>query len=216
MIKAVLFDLDGTLTDTLPDLYKGVNYALEAHGIPVVTKEKVRLSIGNGISKLIERVTEGYESQTADVEKTFREYYGKIAADTRLYGGIEDLLLFIKDKNVKTAIVSNKMHSAVVDIKERLFTSTIDFAVGVSDDIPVKPAPDGCFKAFEFFRVAADECIFVGDSDVDVFTARNAGIKSIGVAYGYRGREHLEKAGADYVVDTVSELKELISSFLNG
>ncbi len=216
MIKAVLFDLDGTLTDTLPDLYESVNYALRECGIPEVSLEKVRLSIGNGASLLISRVTEGFPEKREQTEKVFREHYRDHgAANAKKFKGIDELLEKLGDAGIKRVIVSNKMNDSVKVIADKVFGDLIDFAVGTDENIRIKPAPDGCEVALKALGLTRDEAVYAGDSDVDVLTAHGLGMKCVGAAYGYRGREHLKKAGADYIADSVEDLSYMLFELIS-
>lgn len=215
MIKAVLFDLDGTLTDTLPDLYESVNYALKQCGIPEVSLEKVRMSIGNGASLLIARVTRGFPEKREEAERIFREHYREHgAANARKFDGVCELLEDLGKSGIKRVIVSNKMNDSVKVIAEKVFGELIDFAVGSDANIRIKPAPDGCEFALDALGLTRDEAVYVGDSDVDVMTAHGLGMKCVGSAYGYRGREHLKNAGADYIADSVVQLGVMLKALI--
>lgn len=214
-IKAVLFDLDGTLTDTLPDLYESVNYALERCGIPAASYEKVRMSIGNGASMLMQRVTEGFPEMRVEAEELFREHYRENGAlNAKKFDGVNELLQILGEIGVKRVIVSNKMNDSVKIIAEKVFGRDIDFAVGSDESIKIKPAPDGCDFALKHLGFERGNALYVGDSDVDVMTAHAIGVKCVGAAYGYRGREHLKSSGCDYIADSVQQLKSVILALI--
>ena len=208
--KAVIFDLDGTLLNTLTDLADGVNIALRMHGMPERTVEEVRMAIGNGVVKLIERsVPEGknnpdFEACLAD----FRTEYAKISKNTTCpYDGIPALLADLDAAGIATAVVSNKFHDATVALAKEYFP-IIPFAAGERESAGIrkKPAPDTVFLAMEALGVTADECVYIGDSDVDIDTAKNAGMDCISVTWGFRDRAFLTAHGATVFADSPAEL----------
>lgn len=213
MIEAVIFDLDGTLLFTLEDLKNSTNFALREFGYPERTLEEVRLFVGDGVRKLIERaVPEGTDAGTVEeVLRVFKENYGQNMYNcTKPYNSIEKLLLELKRKGLKTAVVSNKFDLAVKELCKKYFGELIDAAIGQRDDVPKKPAPDGVFAAMKAINARVENCIYAGDSDVDVLTAHNSGLPCIGVTWGYRDRELLESKGADYIVNDPLEIIDLI------
>ncbi len=215
MIEAVIFDLDGTLLYTLEDLKNSTNFALREFGYPERTLEEVRQFVGNGVRKLIERaVPDGTDTGiTEEVLRVFKENYGQNMYNcTKPYNSIEKLLLELKQNGLKTAVVSNKFDLAVKELCKKYFGDLIDVAIGQRDDVPKKPAPDGVFAAIEELGVKRENCIYVGDSDVDVLTAKNSGLPCIGVTWGYRDRELLGSKGADYIVNDPLEILDLIKA----
>ena len=213
MIEAVIFDLDGTLLYTLEDLKNSTNFSLRTFGYPERTLEEVRQFVGNGVRKLIERaVSEGTDTGiTEEVLRVFKENYGQNMYNcTKPYNSIEKLLLGLRQNGLKTAVVSNKFDLAVKELCKKYFGNLIDVAIGQRDDVPKKPAPDGVFAAIDELGVKLKNCIYVGDSDVDVLTARNSGLPCIGVTWGYREKELLESKGADYIVNDPLEILDLI------
>ncbi|MBQ1243028.1 MAG: HAD family hydrolase [Clostridia bacterium] len=212
MYKAVIFDLDGTLLDTLVDLYNSVNHALRTFGFPERTIDEVRRFIGNGVKKLMERSTpEGTDEETnAKCLDCFRAHYLVHMADnTAPYDGVNELIAKLREKGVRTAVVSNKLHSAVVDLCKDYFEG-IEEAIGVSVEAERKPNPVNVLKVLDAFGITADECIYVGDSEVDVQTAHNAGVKCIGVTWGFRDEAELKENGADFIAHTAEEVYNLI------
>ncbi|MBR5445169.1 MAG: HAD-IA family hydrolase [Clostridia bacterium] len=212
--KAVIFDLDGTLLDTLEDLADGVNIALRMHGMPEKTLDEVRMAVGNGVVRLIERVVPdgkenpGFAACLAD----FRTEYAKISRNkTCPYAGIPALLEKLDAAGVRMAVVSNKFHDATVDLVREYFP-IIPFAAGEreADGIRKKPAPDTVFLAMEAFGVRAEECVYIGDSDVDIETAKNAGMECISVTWGFRNREFLTAHGASVFADTPDMLCRML------
>lgn len=212
--NAVIFDLDGTLTDTLADLRNSVNYALSKFGFPERTTEEIRSFVGNGVKRLIYlSVPENTPEETAEkCLSIFKEHYAANSlVETKPYDGITELLSELKSRGVKTAVVTNKMHSAAADIVEHFFGGLIDVTVGQVDGIAQKPQPDGIYKALEALDVPKEKAVYVGDSEVDCITAKNAGIPCIGVTWGFRDRDVLIENGADFIADSVQELSDLIT-----
>lgn len=202
--KAVIFDLDGTLLDTLGDLHAAVNHALRCFDFPERSLDEVRRFIGNGVVKLMERSTpEGTDEETdRKCLEVFRKYYLVHMQDmTAPYEGVIQLIERLREKGIKTAVVSNKLHQAVYELCQDYFPGLIDEAIGVSNENERKPSPVNVFKAMEKMDVKADECIYIGDSEVDVQTAHNAGVKCIGVTWGFRDREELIEAGVEITAD---------------
>lgn len=211
MYKAVIFDLDGTLLNTLTDLYNAVNFALASFGFPKRSIDEVRRFIGNGVKKLMERSTpDGTDEETnARCLDCFRGYYLEHMADnTAPYEGVNELISSLKEKGLKTAVVSNKLHSAVAGLCEDYFAD-LDCAIGVSVEEERKPNPVNVLKVLNIFDISKDECIYVGDSEVDVETAHNAGLKCIGVTWGFRDEDELLKNDADFIARTAEEVLEI-------
>lgn len=212
MKKLVIFDMDGTILNTLDDLKDTLNYALEQYHFPARTLEETRAFVGNGIHKLIERaVPEGTDAQTVEnVFGTFLEYYQIHCMDrTRPYPGIVRLLQELKRAGMRTAVVSNKADAAVQELCERFFPGLFDFAVGEHEGVQKKPAPDMVQLALRALGTQEPDAVYVGDSDVDIATAKNSGLDSIIVTWGFRDREFLESQGADVFADTPEEVREL-------
>lgn len=211
--KYVLFDLDGTILDTLDDLHAAANAALRAGGYPERTKDEVRRFVGNGIRKLIERAVPAGASEQ-DIIKTheaFTAYYTKHCKDkTRPYAGIPELVSGLKENGIASAVISNKADYAVRALCEEYFKGLFELSVGEREGIRKKPAPDSVLEAMRVMGAKSSETVYIGDSDVDIMTAKNAGIACIGVSYGFRGREFLESHGAEVIADTVEELKALL------
>ena len=201
MKVGILWDLDGTLLDTLEDLADGVNYALGEFGYPERTLEEVRRFVGNGAYNLIQQaVPEGTDPDP--VFETFKTYYdAHCQIKTKPYEGILAVLEELGQK-YPLAVVSNKPDSAVKPLCQQYFPGI--YARGESTDCPRKPAPDMVHKAMT--DIGVEKCIYVGDSEVDVETARNAGMPLIAVSWGFRTREQLRAAGAEIIVDTAEGL----------
>lgn len=200
----VIFDLDGTLIDTLDDLMDSVNFALSNLGFPERCREEIRAFVGNGIKNLISRsVPAGTDTDTeAEVFRVFKAHYAKnLKNKTAPYAGITELLNSVKQKNVKTAVVSNKFDAGVKELCAYYFPGLIGAAVGESETVKRKPAPDSAFSALKVLGSSADTALYIGDSDVDIITAKNAGIRFIGVSWGFRSAGFLKENGAETVVD---------------
>ena len=214
-IKAVVFDLDGTLLDTLEDLAASTNAALEQNGLPARTMDEVRSFVGNGIGRLIasalpERGAEHPQYQA--VLDAFVAHYAVHNMDnTRPYGGILEALDAFEASGLKMAIVSNKIDFAVKELSALYFGQRMMAAIGDDPSRKRKPAPDSVFTALCQMGVEPGEAVYVGDSDVDVFTAHNAGLPCCAVTWGFRSEESLIAAGADYVAHTPQELLERIA-----
>lgn len=211
--KAVIWDLDGTLLDTLEDLMNSVNYGLETFDMPKITLEMTRRFVGNGVGRLIElAVPEGTDKDTeAKVLDRFKGHYEEHSLDkTKPYDGVVDVLRALKDNGYKLAIVSNKIENAVGELAEKFFEGLIDVAIGETPDVPKKPAPDMIFKALDRLGVEKSEAIFIGDSDVDVATGINSGLDMLTVLWGFRDEEELVEAGAKVFVRKPEEIREYL------
>lgn len=207
--KLLIFDLDGTILDTLKDLEISTNYALAHHGFPERTLEEVRMFVGNGIGNLIARAVPEHtpEETVRAVLETFKAHYGEHCADnTSPYNGMLKLLTDIRARGIKTAVVSNKADFAVQELCERYFPGYFDFVVGEREGIRRKPYPDSVNEVLRTLHMTAGEAIYVGDSDVDVETAANANMDMIGVSWGFRGRAFLEAHGAAHIADSPEEI----------
>ena len=209
MKTGILFDLDGTLLDTLEDLRDATNYALCIHGYPIRSLEEVRRFVGNGAENLIRRAVPAGASE-ADVQKvlaTFRPYYNThCRVKTKPYDGIPEALRILAADH-PIAIVSNKPDSAVQPLCEDYFPGI--FALGETADCPRKPAPDMVFKAMQ--AIHAEQCIYVGDSEVDVLTAKSASVPCLSVLWGFRCRADMEEAGGEYFCEKPEDLVKAIA-----
>ena len=209
MKTGILFDLDGTLLDTLEDLADSVNHTLAVFGYPLRTREEVRCFVGNGARRLIEQaVPDGRDAEEA--LKVFQKYYREhCQIKTKPYDGILEALEALSRKYA-IAIVSNKPDAAVKTLCARYFPGI--YARGESVDCPRKPAPDMVLKAMEFIGV--ERCIYVGDSEVDVLTAQNAGVPCLSVLWGFRDREDMEAVGGRCFCLYPRDLPEAIEEML--
>ena len=217
--QTILFDLDGTLLDTLEDLTDAVNHILERHRCPLRTADEVRGFLGNGMATLMRRALPAQYSQTVSglLAEELRTYYTAHCRDkTAPYPGIPELLAALHRAGLKTAVVSNKADEAVGELCGVCFPGLLDAAVGETPGRRPKPAPDAVELALE--RLGADKAgaVYVGDSQVDLDTARAAGLPCIAVTWGFRTREELEKAGAGTLADTPAQLLELLQAGSEG
>ena len=211
MNVGILWDLDGTLLDTLEDLKDGVNYALAQFGLEPRTLEEIRQFVGNGAGVLIHRAVDGRADEQAVLE-TFRNYYNAhCQIKTGPYEGIGEALARLGEK-YPMAIVSNKPDSAVKPLCAQYFPGI--YALGERADCPRKPAPDMVFKAMA--DIGVESCVYVGDSEVDVATAKNAGVKCLSVLWGFRDRDVIEQAGGMYFCEETSQLVKKIEDLIHG
>lgn len=211
--KAVIFDMDGTILNTLEDLKNAINYSLRQFGMPERSLEEVRMFVGNGIRKLVERAVPSgtSEEKIAQVFDVFLEYYEIHSADnTSPYPGILELVEKLKKSGIKTAVSTNKADVPAQELGREYFNGIFDLIVGQQDGLKVKPAPDSVNKILSILDIQKKDAIYIGDSDVDVQTAKNSGLDFIGVSWGFRGREFLEKNGAKNIVDNANEILDLV------
>ena len=211
--ELAVFDMDGTILNTLDDLTDATNHALRTFGYPEHSIEEVRFFVGNGVAKLIERATPAgtSEEDRARVRAEFMDYYKIHSADkTGPYPGINDLLKKLRAAGVKTAVVSNKPDVAVRELVKTYYDGLFDAAVGDMEGQAVKPAPDMCLKVFKELGMGPENAVYIGDSDTDIMTARNAGLDEILVSWGFRGREFLTEHGAKNICDTPDEVYDVI------
>lgn len=213
MNKMVIFDLDGTLLDTLDDLCNSVNYSLRTNNFPEKSLAEVRTFVGNGIRLLIERsVPEGTSKELIDKTfECFKTYYAVHCNDkTKTYPGVMDMLKELKKNGYKIAVLSNKAQYAVTKLCDIYFNNLLDDAVGARENVAKKPSPDALYICAENNNINLNNVIYVGDSDVDVATANNAGVKGIAVTWGFRSRELLIKCGAENLADNTDELLQIL------
>ena len=209
----IIFDLDGTLLNTLADLAAATNYALAEHKLPQRTTDEVRLFVGNGIRKLIERAvpTDTPAELQEAVFASFNRYYKQHCADsTRPYGGVPQLLQQLRAAGCRTAIVSNKADYGVQALAKQYFDGQLDAACGERAGIAKKPAPDMLLAIMQQLKADPASTIYIGDSDTDIATASNAGVDCIGACWGFRGRAFLEAHGAKLLAENVGDIWELI------
>ncbi len=209
----IIFDLDGTLLNTLDDLRDSLNDILAQRGYSARSLEEVKRFVGNGVRNLVRLSLPGScsEEEVTECLEEFKDHYKhNMQNKTRPYNGIMELLLDLNRFNYKIAIVSNKYDMAVKSLARTYFGNLIPVAIGESQEVKRKPAPDSVFEAVKELGSELSKTIFVGDSETDAQTAQNAGIPCIGVTWGFRSREVLKSAGVDYLIDTPRELLTLI------
>ena len=212
-IKAVIFDLDGTLLNTLEDLTDSTNAALQQYSYPTRTIDEVRRFVGNGVRLLMIRAVPGGESNPLFEETfaQFKEYYGEHCNDnTKPYEGMIELLETLKSKGYSVAIVSNKIDFAVKELSALYFKGIVPVAIGEKEGVRRKPAPDTVREALKELGRTAEEAVYVGDSDVDIETAKNADMPCISVLWGFRDLEFLEEHGAKRYARTAEDVLKLV------
>lgn len=213
MYKAAIFDLDGTLLDTLDDLWNSVNVALDKNGMPRRRRNEVRAFLGNGMRRLIHLSVPAQTDKTLEtrVYLDFREHYAHHNAErTTPYPQIKKLLEILSGEGVLRGVVSNKGDSAVQDLVASYFPGLLNIAVGEREDVRRKPAPDTVLKVMAELRVDTTTSVYIGDSEVDIETAANVGCDCIAVSWGFRDRDFLVKRGARIIADSTEELAEAI------
>ena len=213
MKTTIIFDLDGTLIDTLGDLRNAVNESLRLRGLPPRTLEEVRQFVGNGIRKLMERsLPQGSSDEDIDAALAdFKAYYAAHMCDTTIpYAGIDELLTVLRKRGMKTGVLSNKIDVATNELVNHYFNGKIDLAFGERSGIPRKPDPTSCKMLMEQLGAKPEEVLYVGDSQIDMQTAHNAGVTAVGVTWGFRERELLLEHGAQFLVDRADEILKLL------
>ena len=214
MFQTVIFDLDGTLLNTIEDLAAAGNYICRQNGWPEHTAEEFAAMVGHGMANLVERLAPAEERNSQVLSEALEEFYRYYAAHsmdlTRPYDGIPALLEELQEKGVAMAVYSNKAHPFTCALMERFFPGRFRLVRGKQDGIPVKPDPTGILAILKELEAEERTTLFVGDSSVDIRTGHNAGLKACGVPWGYRSRDSLVEAGADYLADTVAQLRQVI------
>lgn len=211
--KAIIFDLDGTILDTLQDLANSLNYALRTAGYPERTLDEVRRFIGNGVKMLVHRGCPAGTSAEAEevVFNHFLPHYDAHCKDlTGPYAGITELLDALSERGIRRAVVSNKIEPAVIVLCDEHFPGKFEYMVGNRPDLAPKPAPDSVNEVIEKMGLDRKEIVYIGDTEVDLQTAANAGIDCIGVDWGFRDGEYLRKLGAKYVVNQPMEVLNIV------
>ena len=215
-MKACIFDLDGTLTNTLESMTYSVNLTLEEMGLSKITKDQCRLFVGNGARVLIEKSLKAAGDTDASRIEEGMEIYGRIfdrncTYHVTPYEGIPEMLKALKDKGIQLAVLSNKPDRQTVKVVKAIFGEELfDYAQGQKEGIRRKPEPDGVWYLMEQMHVSKEECLYIGDSEVDAATGRNAGLKTIGVLWGFRDRKTLDTAGVDDLIDRPDELLQFV------
>ncbi len=218
-MELIIFDMDGTVLNTLADLTAALNFALQKNGLPQRTQREVRSFVGNGIRKLIERgVPTGTAPEATDaVHADFTAYYGAHCMDaTAPYAGVREALAALRAAGYKTAVVSNKADYAVQALVRAIFPGDFDYAAGEKPGVRRKPAPDMVFAALTALGVAPEDAVYVGDSEVDLATAENAGLPCISVTWGFKDRDFLLEHGAKTLIDAPEALERAVREALRS
>ncbi|MDD2470677.1 MAG: HAD family hydrolase [Methanocorpusculum sp.] len=211
--QVIIFDMDGTLLNTLDDLYNAVNYVLLKFGYPLRTREEVRSFVGNGVQRLVDfAIPNGQNNpHREEIFADFKQYYNIHGREkTQPYPGITELLQELKSRGYQLGVVSNKYDAAVKTLSEIYFPGVFATGVGEREGVRRKPAPDSVFAVLNELRADASGVLYVGDSEVDIRTAENAGVACISVAWGFRDRDLLEREGAKQIIDDPSELLQFV------
>ena len=211
--QTAVFDLDGTLLDTLEDLYLATNRALGLHGLPLRSRDEVRMFVGNGVEMLIRRaVPPGTDEETTlAVLADFKTAYAAICEDhTKPYDGILDMLTALRERGIRVAVVSNKFDAATKKLCAKYFGDLVEVAIGERAGVRKKPAPDTVYEALRELGVTAEGAVYIGDSDVDIRTAENCGMPCISVTWGLRDKDFLIENGAKALVDSPEGLLGVI------
>lgn len=212
MIKACIFDLDGTLTATLESLAYSVKATLREMGLPEITDEQCRQFVGNGARYLMDKSIRAVGDTEGKRLDEAMEVYGRIfdancTYHVTPYDGIVEMLGALKERGIHLAVLSNKPHRQTVKVVEEIFGEDVfDYASGQQEGIARKPEPDGVYHIMEKLGVSKEECLYVGDSEVDIATGHNAGVKTVGVLWGFRTEEDLVNAGAEHMIRKPEEL----------
>lgn len=215
-MKACIFDLDGTLTNTLESMTYSMNLTLKEMGLSQITKDQCRMFVGNGARVLIEESLKVSGDPKASRIEEGMKIYGRIfdqncTYHVTPYEGIPEMLKALKDRGIHLAVLSNKPDRQTVKVVKEIFGDNIfDYAQGQKDGIRRKPEPDGVWYLMEQMQVSKEECLYIGDSEVDAATGKNAGLKTIGVLWGFRDRKTLETAGADHLIERPEELLQFV------
>lgn len=215
-IKLCIFDLDGTLTNTINAIAHFGNLALATYGMSEIPTEDYKVYVGDGRDKLIHRILRASGNDTAEMFEKVRDVYDEnyerdYLYDTDAYDGIRELLSALRDRGIKTAVCSNKPDNVVHFVTDNIFgKDCFDEVCGVIDGMPTKPNPYSALKIAEKLGVNPTECLFIGDTNVDIFTAKNANMKSVGVLWGFRTEKELDDAGADCIVSKPEEILNLL------
>lgn len=216
MFKAAIFDLDGTLMDSAEDLEAACNYALDKFNLHHVDSQKYKLLLGTGRRKVVESILDDYfenydDSTIEEFLFHYNTYYNKHMLDhTKPYEGILDMLDYLNKKNILTAILSNKPDNFTKKIVSKTFGDKIQYVSGLKDGYQAKPDPASLLDIICELKAEKNQCVYIGDTEIDIRTAKNAGIKSIGVLWGFRNSSVLQDEGADYIVSTADEIKKIV------
>jgi len=211
--KLALFDLDGTILNTVKDLQLSINHCLDKYNFPNKSEKEVASYMGNGIRRLCElAVPTGTDIKIIDeIFDMFNDYYAVHCNDyTKPYDGIIETVNKIKENGVIVTVISNKADYAVQPLLRNHFNGVFEYGVGLKEGIRKKPHPDSCNEIINKFNIKKNDAVYIGDTEVDIETAKNAGIDCISVSWGFRSKKELEDAGASIIIDNVSDLIRLV------
>lgn len=216
MIQLAIFDLDGTLLNTIEDIAISLNKSLKNYNLPTHSLEKVLQMVGNGVDLLIQRAVNPYHEYFEKVKQYYLDDYNKNCGNnTKPYNGINELITFLKINNIKIAVLSNKPHKDTITVMDKYFPNLFDYVIGKKDCNRIKPYSDGIIEIMNYFNIKNNNNIlYIGDSEVDVQTGKNALLKTVAVTWGFRTREILQDA--DYIVDETSQIMDIIKEINNG
>lgn len=212
--KAVIFDLDGTLLNTIADISDSFNETLKIYSYPTFSEEEYKTFVGKGVDVLIQRILKRLNLPNSEFDKLkqgyIEEYALKQNNKTKPYPGINELLKRLKEKSINVSILSNKPHFQTIDVVKHYFNNfEFDLVYGKKPEFDIKPNPASAIDLITNLKLRADEVLYVGDTDVDIKTAKNAGFDSVGVLWGFRKKEELVKAGADYIVKEALDIYKI-------
>ncbi len=215
MTKLCIFDLDGTLTDTIPAISHFGNTALEKFGFPKIVPERYKILVGNGRDLLVHRMLAETGADTEEnFEKVGKAYDAAYEADplyqTKAYDGIIELLDKLKENGIKIAVLTNKPDNVAQDVVKLFFGDRFDVVFGQREGVKIKPNPEAAILIAKELSVDVSETVFIGDTYVDITTGKSAGMTAIGVLWGFRNEEELKNAGADYIVSNAEEISEIV------
>ena len=217
MYKCVVFDLDGTIADTIDTITYFANFALEKFGLPIIEKDRYKYLVGDGYKVLIKRMLkevgqENYGSYEELAGFYHDEYDKNSMYLTKAFEGMHKLISELKEKNIKLAVLSNKPEGAVKMVASKLYGDVFDLCFGYKEGVVLKPDPTLLFEIIEKLGCSPEECVYVGDTDTDMKTGKNAGAFTVGVLWGFRREDELLKTGADFIAKTPSDILKLIES----
>ncbi len=215
MIKACIFDLDGTVANTINSIAYFANNALKKANLPTIDTEKYKILVGNGAKTLVERMLDTVGADRSLYDEVASEYNGKYDSDflylTEPYEGVIDMMQKLKEMGIKITILSNKPHETTVKIASSLFPEgTIDICYGARQDVALKPDPQGVYEIIDELGMKSEECLYIGDTATDMLTGKAANLYTIGVLWGFRGKKELEENGADYYVSHPAEIIDIV------
>ncbi len=211
--NTIIFDLDGTLLNTIEDLTDSLNYALNKKGFSSYQIEEVKHFVGSGVKVMVEKALKNNQEAFPEVYQTFLAHYSKNNCNkTRLYDGVLSTIKKLSQMKIKMAIVSNKYQQAVLDICQPLLGKYIKVMIGEQPNLKKKPDSDMVLYAIKLLHSSQDQCAYLGDSEIDFLTAQNAHLDFIGAAWGFRGRKFLEDLGSQFVIDEFSDLLKLVET----